>query len=102
MDIEALVKTLQRYGLDEGEAVFYYHLCRLGPSRAAAVAESAGRKRTDAYRVLDHLVEKGFAQRTLERPARYIPHAIEEALEKAMAARRGDTDELERQRLVLA
>lgn len=102
MDVADLLKRLQQYGLDEGEAALYYHLCRLGPSRAAAVAEAAGRKRTDAYRILDHLVEKDFAQRTLERPARYIPHPVEEALERAMAGRRGETEALEAQRALLA
>ena len=97
-----LQQRVQQYGLDEGEVDLYYHLCRLGPSRAATVAESAGRKRTDVYRVLDRLVEKGFAEKSLERPARYLPRPIDEALERAMAARRSATEALDAQRGELA
>lgn len=102
MDVKDLLQRVQQYGLDEGEVDLYYHLCRLGPSRAATVAEAAGRKRTDVYRVLDRLVEKGFAEKSLERPARYLPRSIDDALERAMAARRSATDALDAQRTDLA
>ena len=102
MDLAGLVRAMAGYGLDEGEATLYYHLCRLGPSRAASVAEAAGRKRTDAYRLLDRLVEKGFAEKSLERPARYVPRTPEEALEGALQVRRSQTEALETGRAALA
>ncbi|MEA3203946.1 MAG: HTH-type transcriptional regulator, sugar sensing transcriptional regulator [Thermoplasmata archaeon] len=102
MDLAELVGSLQQYGLDEPEAHLYYHLCRLGPSRAAAVAEGAARKRTDAYRLLDRLVEKGFAEKSLERPARYIPRPPEEALQRALEARRSQLERLDAQRAAIA
>lgn len=102
MDLKDLLHRVQQYGLDEGEVDLYYHLCRLGPSRAATVAEAAGRKRTDVYRVLDRLVEKGFAEKSLERPARYLPRSIDDALERAMAARHSATEALDAQRSDLA
>ncbi|MHB1261770.1 MAG: helix-turn-helix domain-containing protein [Thermoplasmatota archaeon] len=102
MEVKDLLQRVQQYGLDEGEVDLYYHLCRLGPSRAATVAEAAGRKRTDVYRVLDRLVEKGFAEKSLERPARYLPRAIDDALERAMEARRSATEALDAQRSDLA
>lgn len=93
---------MQDYGLDEVEASLYYNLSRLGPSRAATLADAAGRKRTDVYRVLDHLVEKGFAEKTLERPALYIPRPLTDALERALALRRSQTEALDAQRAELA
>lgn len=102
MDATELLRRVQEYGLDEVEATLYYNLSRLGPSRAATLADAAGRKRTDVYRVLDHLVEKGFAEKTLERPALYIPRPLDEALERALALRRSHTDNLDAQRAALA
>jgi sugar-specific transcriptional regulator TrmB len=102
MDAQDLVERMQKYGLDEAEARLYYHLSKLGPSRAAAVAQAAGRKRTDAYRLLDHLVKKGFAEKSLERPARYIPRSPDEALKRALQVRREQTDTLEAGRAELA
>jgi sugar-specific transcriptional regulator TrmB len=101
VDTKSLIQELQKYGLDEGEASLYYTLSRIGPSRAAAVAHAAGKKRTDAYRILDHLVEKNFVQKTLERPARYIPRPLEEALDRAMAARARTTQAMEAERQTL-
>lgn len=102
MDETDLVRRLQDYGVDETEATLYYNLSRLGPSRAATVADAAGHKRTDVYRVLDGLVEKGFAEKTLERPALYVPRPLDEALERSLAARRAQTAILERQRAELS
>lgn len=102
MDMAELLERMQRYGLDEGEARLYYHLSRLGPSRAAAVAQAAGRKRTDAYRLLDQLVKKGFVEKSLERPARYLPRAPDEAMRRALQVRREQTDTLEEERTALA
>ena len=102
MDVADLLRRVQAYGLDEVEANLYYNLSRLGPSRAATLADAAGRKRTDVYRVLDHLVEKGFAEKTLERPAVYVPRPLEEALAHALGARRRQTEDLEALRGELA
>ncbi|HEX2065210.1 MAG TPA: helix-turn-helix domain-containing protein, partial [Candidatus Thermoplasmatota archaeon] len=102
MDLADLLALLQPYGLEEGEAHLYYHLCRLGPSRAAEVAQAAERTRTDAYRLLDRLVERGFAEKSLERPARYLPHPPEEALQRALEARRGQLEQLDAQRAAIA
>lgn len=102
VDTNDLLRRMQAYGLDEVEASLYYNLSRLGPSRAATLADAAGRKRTDVYRVLDHLVEKGFAEKTLERPALYIPRPLGDALERALALRRSQTEALDAQRAELA
>jgi sugar-specific transcriptional regulator TrmB len=102
MDIGDLLARVQDYGLDEGEVHMYYHLCRLGPSRAAAVAQAASRKRTDTYRLLDRLVEKGFAEKSLERPARYIPRPPEEALQRALEVRRTQIEHLDAERAAIA
>ena len=102
MDAADLQRQVQEYGLDEAEASLYYNLSRLGPSRAATLADAAGRKRTDVYRVLDSLVEKGFAEKTLERPALYIPQPLDQALAQALEARREQIAALEARRAQVA
>lgn len=96
MESRELMAAMQAYGLDENEARLYFHLSRLGPSRAADVAMAAGTKRTDAYRLLDRLADKGFASKSLERPTRYIPRPAVEALQAALEARFREADRLQR------
>ncbi len=97
MEIHALIARMAPYGLDEGEATVYYHLSRLGGARAADVAHAAKRKRPDTYRLLDALVRKGFAQKTLERPTRFLALPIDQALQRWLAARREAADALAEQ-----
>lgn len=102
MDAAELQRQVQDYGLDEAEASLYYNLSRLGSSRASTLADAAGRKRTDVYRILDSLVEKGFAEKTLERPVLYVPCPLDEAIGRALAARRARTEALETRRADIA
>ncbi len=102
MDVKALVERMAAYGLEEGEATVYYHLSRMGGARAVEVANAAKRKRPDTYRLLANLVLKGFAEKTLERPTRFLPIDIETALERLVAVRREQADELARQAVEVA
>lgn len=54
--------------LDASEAGAYVHLSMLGPSKASEAALAMGAQRTDAYRTLQALVDKGFATASLDRP----------------------------------
>ncbi len=102
LDVRALVAELRGFGLDEAEAFVYYHLSRLGGARAADIAAAAKRKRPDTYRILDSLVAKGFAEKTLERPTRFIPIAIEQALQGVLDVRAARMEELAAKRGDLA
>lgn len=102
MDAQQLIRRLQDFGLDAGEATVYFQLCRLGGARAAEAAAAAQRKRPDTYRLLDSLVRKGFAEKTLERPTRFLPVEIGQALERTLEARREETRSLDGLRSQLA
>lgn len=102
MEVQALILQMAAYGLDDGEATVYYHLSRMGGARAVDVANAAKRKRPDTYRLLDSLVKKGFAEKTLERPTSFLPIPIAIALERLVAVRREQADELARNALPLA
>ncbi len=98
MKVEELVERLTEFGLDEREALAYYHLHRLGPSKASEVVQATGLQRTETYRVLDDLATKGAIDRTLERPQRFIARPLEEVLDLAMDQRRLELQDLADQR----
>lgn len=97
-----LVRRLEYYGVPAAEGRLYFHLCRLGRARAAELAKEADVPRTDAYRLLDNLVERGYVEKTLERPARFVPVPVEEVLERALGRQRRALDALEEERAALA
>jgi sugar-specific transcriptional regulator TrmB len=102
VDIKNLIERLQPFNLDEGESTVYYHLCRVGGGRAAEVSAASKRKRPDTYRLLDALVVKGFAEKTLERPTRYIPIPVEAALQQWLDVRASETKNLADEQAELA
>lgn len=100
--LDDLVRRLEDYGVPAHEGRLYFHLCRLGRARAAELAKEADVPRTDAYRLLDSLVERGYVEKTLERPARFVPVPVDEVLERALRRKRRDLDALEDERAALA
>ncbi len=89
-----LVQKVQQFGVPEPEGRLYYHLCRLGRSTAAEVARAAGISRTDGYRLLSQMQERGLVEKTLERPARFVPVPVREVLDRFLTDRRRSLDEL--------
>lgn len=77
MKVEEIVDRLSLLGLEEDEAAVYLHLARTGASKASEVAEAVKLHRTDAYRTLDALVQRGFVQATVERPTRYEARPVD-------------------------
>jgi sugar-specific transcriptional regulator TrmB len=67
------VEVLGRVGLTQYEARAYIALVARGVGDAATLAHSAGIPRTSAYKVLDSLVEKGYASPTGGKPILYQP-----------------------------
>ncbi|HEV2316066.1 MAG TPA: helix-turn-helix domain-containing protein [Thermoplasmata archaeon] len=67
------VEVLGRVGLTLYEARAYIALVARGVGDAATLAQSAGIPRTSAYKVLESLVEKGYAKPTGGKPILYQP-----------------------------
>ncbi|HET6399529.1 MAG TPA: helix-turn-helix domain-containing protein [Candidatus Thermoplasmatota archaeon] len=88
MDVHELALRLAPFGLDASEAHILFHLSRLGPARAAEVTRAAARPRGEAYRLLDSLVAKGFVEKTLERPTRFLARPLEESLRRSLERQR--------------
>lgn len=78
MRIDDILDRLRLLGLDEVEAQVYLHLARVGPSKASDVAAAVRTPRTDAYRTLTNLVQRGFVLAGFGRPALYEARPVED------------------------
>lgn len=65
------VERLTGIGLEEREAKLYVDLLVHGPSRASDAAARVKLKRTETYRALESLMERGFVTAQLTRPVQY-------------------------------
>ncbi len=88
MKVQDIVDRLVDLGLDATEAQVFVHLCRMGPSKASAVATAAKIHRTDAYRTLHRLVQRGFVIASLERPVRFEAADPDRVFETMLAAQK--------------
>lgn len=70
-DAEKLLARLAALGLDEREGKLYAFLSARGPSRASEAAAATKLKRTETYRALEALMERGVVSAQLTRPVVY-------------------------------
>jgi CheY-like chemotaxis protein/predicted transcriptional regulator len=76
-----MLDQLPDYGLTEVQAKVYYHLLTLGTTSSTKVAKQLNVHRSEVYRVLRELVEKGLVtEKKGKRPILYTPTPPEEAL----------------------
>jgi CheY-like chemotaxis protein/predicted transcriptional regulator len=79
--VDVLLDQLPEYGLTEVQAKVYYHLVSLGETSSTKVAKKLNVHRSEVYRVLRELAEKGLVtEKKGKRPILYTPTPPEEAL----------------------
>lgn len=77
-----MLDQLPEYGLTEVQAKVYYHLLTLGSTSSTKVAKQLNVHRSEVYRVLRELAEKGLvSEKKGKRPILYTPTPPEEALD---------------------
>ena len=84
MKPEAIAHQLAQLGMGEDEAAVYVQLWRVGPSKAAELAQSLRHSRPRTYRALAVLAQDGFVSLGAGRPRLYTavpPGALFEALQ---------------------
>jgi sugar-specific transcriptional regulator TrmB len=96
MEGKALIDRLVRLGLTTYEAKAYTALVRRDSFTAAQVARQAGLPRQRIYDVLATLVEKGLASARPGGVVKYAAIAPEAAVDRLVAARRREMNDLER------
>ena len=77
---EAIVNYLQDFGLTTKEAKINFLLSKAGSATASDLAGAAQLSRLQTYRAIKSLLSNGLVEMSLERPRRYIPLKIEQAL----------------------
>jgi CheY-like chemotaxis protein/predicted transcriptional regulator len=79
--MDTMLDQLPKYGLTDVQAKVYYHLLTLGRTSSTKVAKQLNVHRSEVYRVLRELVEKGLVtEKKGKRPILYTPTPPEEAL----------------------
>ncbi len=71
---------LQDFGLTEKEAKVFFILSKTGSATAPEVANIAELNRLQSYRAIRGLLDRGLVEMSLDRPRRFTPLKIEQAL----------------------
>jgi len=75
-----LADRLTALGLRAAEAKAYLAAVKLGPSTAMQIARESQLERTEIYRLMQRLVSLGLVEENIERPRRYRPSTLREAM----------------------
>lgn len=90
--------ALTRFKLSKNEVKVYLYLARYGAQKAQKIAESLGVHRTEAYKILRTLENKGVIYRVLERPMKFTAVPFEKVLDTELEERRQRIQHLERRK----
>jgi len=74
--VEDVIRRLVDSGLEEKDARVAVSLAGREPLKASEIGNMVGITRMDAYNTLKRLQEKGLASSTVDRPMRFVGHAI--------------------------
>ena len=77
---EAIISYLQDFGLTAKEARIFFLLSKVGSTSANEIAALTQFSRLQTYRAIKGLLDNGLIEMSLERPRRYTPLKIEQAL----------------------
>jgi len=76
----ALMGKLQALGLTEKECEAYLAVLKLGVCTAVQISRESRLQRTEIYPLMSNLVSKGLVEETIDRPKRYRPIDVKQAL----------------------
>lgn len=94
--IDKMLNELCKYGLTEIQAKVYYILIRLGKTSSTSIAKKLRIHRSEVYRVLRELQEKGIITEHKGRPTLFTPASSEEALKILLQEQLKKTEHLKR------
>jgi sugar-specific transcriptional regulator TrmB len=78
--LSALTEKLKTLGLTENECKAYFTLLKLGAGTVIQISHEAHLQRTEIYSLMSGLVSKGLVEETIDRPRRYKPVNVRQAL----------------------
>jgi sugar-specific transcriptional regulator TrmB len=77
---ESIIRYLQDFGLTEKEAMVYLMLSKASSATASEIVSATQLSNLQAYRAVKGLLNCGLVEVSLERPRRYTPLGIEQAI----------------------
>ena len=89
-DDSEFITRLISFGLNEKEALCYFHLLKYGPKPTSLLTKSLQTYREDVYRTLTGLIDKGMVNPSLESPTVYA--AVELNIALAAAIKKHETE----------
>jgi len=90
--------SFSRFGLSKNEAKVYVYLAKFGEQKAHKVSRSLSLHRTETYKILRRLEEKGLVIRILEKPIRFAAVPVDKALETLIQQRKQRVTRLEEEK----
>jgi len=80
-DFKQICKSLIKFGLSKNEARVFIYLAKYGEQKAHKISRALSLHRTETYKILKRLEEKGLAYRILDKPIKFAVIPISKALE---------------------
>ena len=79
-EASSIVGYLQDFGLTEKEAIIYFGLSKMGSATAPEIADYIKFSKLQTYRAIKGLLDNGLVEMSLERPRKFTPLKIDQAL----------------------
>ncbi|MBS7615268.1 TrmB family transcriptional regulator [Candidatus Bathyarchaeota archaeon] len=79
-EFKEFCSSFSRFGLSKNEAKVYIYLAKFGDQKAHNISRSLSLHRTETYKILRRLEEKGLAVRLLEKPIKFAAVPVDKAL----------------------
>jgi len=97
-DYKQICKALIKFGLSKNEARVFIYLAKYGEQKAHRISKALSLHRTETYKILKRLEEKGLAYRILDKPIKFAVIPINKALENLVQEEKQRIQRLEEEK----
>ena len=95
---ESICNSLSKFGFSRNEAMVYIYLSRFGEQKAHKISKALSLQRTETYKILSKLEEKGLVYRILGKPIQFVAVQIDRALDNLIHINRQAITHLEEEK----
>ena len=96
---ESICSSLSKFGFSRNEAMIYVYLSKFGEQKAYKISKSLSLQRTETYKILRKLEEKGLVYRILGKPIQFAAVQVDKALDSLIHANRERIVHLEEEKI---
>jgi len=97
-DFKRICDSLIKFGLSKNEARVFIYLAKYGEQKAHKISRALSLHRTETYKILKRLEEKGLAYRILDKPIKFSVIPISKALENLVQEEKQRIQRLEEEK----